>query len=233
MMKPVANSIGGRPADRAAPQGRHPREDLDPGRDRDQHREDHERQLQPRHHARGEHVVGPDREAQQRDRDRAEGDHLVAEDRLAREGRQHFGDDPERRQDHDVDRRVRVEPEHVLPQDRRAAVARDRRTARRRCARGRAPAARRPSAVVAINSISAGGRDLGPDEERHAGEGHPRRAHLQDRDQEVDPGQRRADPDQEDRDAPHRRAGRALERDRRVLGPARVRRADQERARTG
>ena len=50
-------------------------------------------------------------------------DGLVAEDRLARKDRQHFGDDAHRGQHHDVHRRMRVEPEHVLPHGRIAARA--------------------------------------------------------------------------------------------------------------
>ena len=62
--------------------------------------------------------------AEERDDDRRRGDRLVAEDRLAGEDRQDLGDDPEARQDHDVDLGVPEEPEQVLPQQRVAALAR-------------------------------------------------------------------------------------------------------------
>ena len=46
---------------------------------------------------------------------------LVAEHRPPREAGDDLADHPHRRQDHDVNRRVRVEPEEVLEQDRVAA----------------------------------------------------------------------------------------------------------------
>ena len=71
-----------------------------------------------------EHVMAPDEEAQQRERHARVGDGAVAEDRLARERRDQFADDRHARQNHDVDGRVRVEPEEVLEQHRIAADAR-------------------------------------------------------------------------------------------------------------
>ena len=71
-----------------------------------------------------EHVVRPPDKA-----DHADGDHgvdhaEVAEDRLVAERRDHVADDPERRQDHDVDLGVAEEPEQVLEQHRVAAAGR-------------------------------------------------------------------------------------------------------------
>ena len=71
-----------------------------------------------------EHVVAPDQEAEHRDGDAGEGDEVVAEDPLAREGGDELADHAHRRQDHDVDRRVRVEPEQVLEEHRVAAQLR-------------------------------------------------------------------------------------------------------------
>jgi hypothetical protein len=59
-------------------------------------------------------VVRPDREAEDEDRHEAQSHQAVAEDRLARESRDHLRGDPEPGQHHDVDGRVRVEPEDVL-----------------------------------------------------------------------------------------------------------------------
>ncbi len=53
-----------------------------------------------------------------------ERDELVAEDRLPREAGDDLADHAHARQDHDVDGRVRVEPEQVLEQDRVAAQGR-------------------------------------------------------------------------------------------------------------
>ena len=142
--------------DLAAPQRRRPREDLDAGRDR-------RSRIVMIMNGSCNHGAMPDvnmwcaqtMKPSERDRHRREGDQLVAEDRLAREGRQHFGDDPERRQDHDVDGRVRVEPEHVLPQHRAAAFGRvEERHAELALDEERARA-RPPSAVVAIISSGA------------------------------------------------------------------------------
>ena len=58
----------------------------------------------------------PHEEAEHGDRDARERDEAVAEDLLARERRDELADDPHRRQNHDVDGRVRVEPEEVLEQ---------------------------------------------------------------------------------------------------------------------
>ena len=83
--------------------------------------ERHEREERQEHRAGGEHVVGPHGEAEGADADRREHERLVAEQRLAREDRQDLADDAHRGQDHDVDGRVRVEPEDVLPEHRVAA----------------------------------------------------------------------------------------------------------------
>ncbi len=56
--------------------------------------------------------------------ERREGDERVAEDVLARERLDDLADHAHRRQDHDVDRRVRVEPEQVLEEHRVAAERR-------------------------------------------------------------------------------------------------------------
>ena len=63
----------------------------------------------------------PDQESEDGDGDRREGDEAVAEDALAREAGNDFGDHAHRRQNHDVDGGMRVEPEQVLEQQRIAA----------------------------------------------------------------------------------------------------------------
>ncbi len=62
------------------------------------------------------------------DRQAGDGDHLVAENGLTREDRQDVRNDAHGRKHHDVDGRVGVEPEQVLPQDRIAAGLARRRT---------------------------------------------------------------------------------------------------------
>ena len=110
------------------PDRREPAEDLDPGRHRDQQRRDHHRHAQPRRHAADEHVVRPDREAEHDDRHQRERHQPVAEDRLPAEHGYDLAHDPEAGQHHDVDGRVRVEPEDVLVAERVAAARRRRRT---------------------------------------------------------------------------------------------------------
>ena len=108
----------------------------------------------------------------------------MAEDRLAREHGQDFRDDPEARQDHDVDLGMPEEPEQVLPQQRRAAL------------RG----IEEVGAEVAVGEQQRhragdhGHRDddqhrVGqqrPDEQRQPAPAHPASAHVGDRDVEVD-----------------------------------------------
>ena len=65
--------------------------------------------------------MAPDQEAEDGDGEAREGDEAVAEDALAREAGDQLADHAHRRQDHDVDGRVRVEPEEVLEEDRVAA----------------------------------------------------------------------------------------------------------------
>ena len=75
-------------------------------------------------HAADEHVVGPDDAAQRNDAEKAADRPPVGEQRLAREVGQDLQRDAEARQHDDVDRRVGVEPEDVLVEDRVAAVRR-------------------------------------------------------------------------------------------------------------
>ena len=71
-----------------------------------------------------EQVVAPGQEADERDAERRVGERVVRERVLLRERRDDLGDHAHRRQDHDVDRGVRVEPEQVLEQHRVTAERR-------------------------------------------------------------------------------------------------------------
>ena len=182
--------------DRALVERRRPVEHLD--RRRNRHRE-----AQEREHHRGvgrdagdEHVVRPHDEAEDRDRQRRERHEAVAEDRLAREGRDQLAHHAERRQDHDVDGRVRVEPEQVLEQHRVAAA--------RRVEDAEAEGAldeqhhdgdgdhRR------AEHLDQAGGVVRPHEQRQAEPGHARRAHPVDGDDEVEAGQDRREAGDED-----------------------------------
>ncbi len=69
-------------------------------------------------------MVAPHQETQDRDSHARIGDEAIAEDRPPRETGNDLGDDPHAGKDHDVDRRVRIEPEQVLEQDRVAPQGR-------------------------------------------------------------------------------------------------------------
>ncbi len=63
--------------------------------------------------------MAPNHVAEEADGDHASGEHAhSAEQRLARERRQDVRNDPNRRQDGDIDLRVAEEPEQVLPEER-------------------------------------------------------------------------------------------------------------------
>ena len=138
-----------------------------------------------------EHVVRPDEHREEGDAERRERDRLVAEDRLAREDRQDLRDHPHRGQHHDVDLGVPEEPEDVLVEDDVAALRRDEEVRaglaveqQQRQPAPRAPAARATSrtAYVSIDQTKSGIRI-------HV---MPARAHVVDRDEEVDrAGERR------------------------------------------
>ena len=73
-------------------------------------------------HAGGEHMVRPNGKGQHADGDPGKDNRFVPKQRLAREDRNDLGDNPEGRQDQDIDLRVAEEPEQVLPEQRVAAL---------------------------------------------------------------------------------------------------------------
>ena len=108
----------------ATPERPEPGEDLDPGRHRD-----HRvviiigTRIQSDIPA-DEHVVGPDGEGEQHDRRAARTPSFGSRRPAFVRGRDDLADDAEARQHHDVDSRVRVEPEDVLVHQDVAALAR-------------------------------------------------------------------------------------------------------------
>ncbi|OIQ71951.1 hypothetical protein GALL_464280 [mine drainage metagenome] len=109
--------------DGAAPHGGDPREHLHPGRNRDDHRGQHEVALLRQRQADGVHVVCPHDEAQHADCHHRVNHRQVAEDRFFREGRDDVADDAEAGNDDDVDLWVTKEPQDVLIQHRIAATS--------------------------------------------------------------------------------------------------------------
>ena len=188
-MKPTAHSIGVFELDRTAPHCRDPGEDLDARRHRDDQRRGHEVGAGVDVDAGHEHVVRPHHEADHADRDHGVGHAEIAEDRLAAERRDHVADDPEARQDHDVDFWVAEEPEQVLEQHRIAAA-------------GRIEERGAEIAVADQHGDRAGQHrnrqhqqkrrhQLGPDEQRHLVQRHAGGSHVEDRHDEIHRAQQR------------------------------------------
>ncbi len=115
------------------------------------------------------------------------GDEAISEDAFAREAGHQLADHAHARQNHDVDRRMRIEPEHVLEQDGIAADGgiedADVEAAFQSHQRQRDGHHRRAQHLDQRRGI------VGPNEQRQAAPGHPRRAHLVDGDDEVEPCQ--------------------------------------------
>ena len=173
-----------------------PVEHLDRRRNRDEEADEGEDQPGVHRLPGDEEVVPPDQEADDRDRQRRERDERVPEDVLAREGLDDLADDPHRRQDHDVDGRVRVEPEQVLEQhrvaaERRVEDAEVQRPLRRDHEHGDRDDRR-------SQDHDQAGRVVRPHEQRQPEPRQPGRAHRVDRDDEVQAGEDRREPGDED-----------------------------------
>ena len=137
-------------------------------------------------------MVSPDREADDRDREDRVDHRGIAEYAPAREAGHDFCHDAHRRQDHDVDGGVRIEPEEMLEkqwvasakavEDRQAeqSVRRDEKERHREHWRRQ--------------DHHQAGRIDRPDEKRHAKPGHARRAQRVDSRNEIDAGGDGAEP---------------------------------------
>ncbi len=90
--------------------GEQPVEDLNPGRDRDNHGSNTEEGVYVRASTHGEEVVQPNDERQNGNTDGCPYQRGVTEQTLTREGRGDFGEDPEHRQNQDVHFRVTPRP---------------------------------------------------------------------------------------------------------------------------
>ena len=207
--------------DRALVERGEPVEDLDGRRNGDREGDRREEHVHERRLTAGEHVVSPHEEAEDRDGDRAKRDEAVAEDVTVAMHRDQFADDAHAREDHDVDRRVRVEPEEVLEEHgvathRRIEDADVERALNHEQRHGDAEHWRR-------ENLNERGRVERPEEERHTEPRHARRTQLVDRHDEIDAGEDRREAENEDADEHWNRAARAvLSRVRRVERPTRV-----------
>nr|GEU28092.1 hypothetical protein [Tanacetum cinerariifolium] len=169
---------------RALPHGGDPVEHFDARGHGNQHGRVHEEQLRRHRHPGGEHVVGPHDERQDCDRRGGVHHRRIAEQLLARERGQDLRDDAECRQDHDVHLGVAEEPEDVLVHHRVAAGG--------GVEEGRAEVAvgerhgDRAGQHRHHQDQQVGGDQPGPAEHRHFHQGHARRAHVEDGDDDVD-----------------------------------------------
>ena len=211
---------------------RKPVEHLDAGGDADGHGRARECGGRPCAEAGGEHVVRPDAEPEERDDRSREDDGGVAEEGLPREGGQDVRDDAHGREDEDVDLRVAEDPEEVLPEQRVRARARGVEEVRAEEAveqeQGEGDGEGREG-----EDDEEGDDECHPCEEGHAHEGHARRAHVEDGDDEVEACRRGADT--HDLEAEHPVVGAAGERvlgsgERRIAEPSHVREGGLEEA---
>ena len=142
-------------------------------------------------HAAREHVMPPDQGTHDGNGHRGVGNRLVSEDRLVGKGRDDFGDGAHGRQDHDVDRRVRVDPEQVLVEERIASFGRIE-YADPEQALGDHQQQRDPD-DRSREHLDPGRPIKRPDKERHAMPGHAGSAQPVNRRDEVQAGQDRGD----------------------------------------
>jgi len=198
----------------------HPVEHLDAARDRDDEGEQGEDPAGGVADAAGEHVVAPDQVADEGDGQAGEGDGLVAEDLLLGEGGEDLRDDAHGRQDHDVDGRMRVDPEQVLVQERVAALGRieqaDAEQPLQEDQQHRDPQDGRGQDLDPGRGVER------PNEQRHAEPAHAGRAQPVDGGDEVEAGEDRREAHHEDGQHRQRHVGAGAQAERHVERPAGV-----------
>ncbi len=204
-----------------------PIEHLDRRRHCDDERQQREGDVGIERGAGHEHVVAPHEEADDRDRNRGPGDELVAEHAFPRERRDNLAHHPEPGQDHDVNRRVRVEPEQVLKQQRVAAQRRvehaDAKDALEQQQHHSHGQHRRRQHVDDARAVE------GPEKQRQPVPAHAGRPQLVDRDDEIQPRRDGGIAGQDDAKADQRDvATRIVGGERRVKGPACIHAAHRE-----
>ncbi|KAG0956919.1 hypothetical protein G6F31_012558 [Rhizopus arrhizus] len=174
-----------------AEHGEQPVEDLHAGRDRDDHRRDAEEGIDAGTGAHGEEVVQPDDERQDADRQRGAHHRLVAEQLLARERGGDFREDAERRQHQDVHLRMAPGPHQVHVHHRVATQRVGVEVEVQVAVQGER--AQRHGEDREGGDDDHAGDQYRPGEHRHLHQGHARRTHAQDGDEQVDAGQQCSD----------------------------------------
>jgi hypothetical protein len=107
----------GVPVNPSLPDGRHPVEGLDGGGYRHDEGQEGEHNTRIDRLPRGEHMVPPHEEADDGNCEAGERHEVIAEHASAGEGGYHLTDDAHARHNHNINRRMGVEPEQVLEQD--------------------------------------------------------------------------------------------------------------------
>ena len=131
-------------------------------------------------------MVTPDEEAEHCDRDTRVSDEVVAKDFFSREAGYQLADHAHAGEDHDVDRRVRIEPEEML-KEQRIATERGIKNADTESAFERHEREGDREHWGREHKNDAGGVKR-PDEKRQARPGHSRSAHFVSCDDEVQAG---------------------------------------------
>jgi hypothetical protein len=158
-----------------------------------------EHRVGDRPHSHREHVVRPDAEAEERDEDSGIDHDRISENRLARECGQDLGHQPKRRENQDVDLRMSEDPEQVLPEQgigaggERVEVGTEEPIELEEHERDRDHRERQHEQELHD--------ERHPCEHRHAHQVHSRRAHVDDRRDEIE--RRRERRDTEDLKAEH------------------------------
>ncbi len=141
----------------------------------------------------------PHQESQDGDGDARQGHELITEDALAREATDKFADHSHRRQDHDVHRRMGVEPEQVLEQERVSAEPGVEDAEMEEALHGHEHDG--DGDYRRAENHDQAGRVVGPDEQGQAAPGKAGGAHAVDGDDEVQSGENRGEPGNEDRES--------------------------------
>ena len=144
-------------------------------------------------------MVSPDQKAEDGDRDGRERHEAVAEDALAREAGDDFGDDAHRRQNHDVDGGMGIEPEQMLEEKRIAAEFGIEDAEVQRAFGGDQHDGDGDDRRA--QKLNDAGGVVRPDEQRQARPGHAGRAHAVDGDDEVQTGEDGRESGDEDRES--------------------------------
>ena len=176
----------------ASPDGPQPGEHLHPRGHSDQHRGKHEKVTHPHGHTTGKHVVNPDNQTESNNNKRSQANIHITKEWLARINRKQLREDAKNWQDDHIHRRMGIEPEKVLIENRIATAFRTVKGG----AYGEVEEEHHRSTGQGgqANQLQGLGRQRCPAKHGHAEQAHARRAHAQDCGHEVDRSHNRRNP---------------------------------------